>query len=317
MNTPPPETPVSPLNALARRWKLGAGLGLLGLALGAGYGQFAPTSYTAEARLAVGSQSLEARAVAGYSQASQQLAADFARYVNDQRSQSEVRASMGPSATTITGVAASPIPESSVIRIEVFGSDGAAASTAATSVAQSLADRVNAATASEPEALLAEYTTLSQRVAQEEVAVAAAQREVEALGPRSADEDVAAAEQRLSDAESALAVSKVQQTAIGERYRNAVTASTPAGGLQVVSPGTVTSDGRTPQMLRFGVLGLGVGLVLALVLASLAERRRARRSTGSTGTGDAGASASADRDQHLPVDLQASRSPGDVSASRF
>ena len=293
MNTPyrssPPSTaPATPLAALAKRWPWGVGLGLLGLAAGAGLSLTSPVDYVGESRVSVGSQSLDARVVAGYSLASQQLAADHSRYVNDQEAQGTLRPVLGDQVATVETIAASPIPSSSVIRVEVTGTDGPAAARAATAVADSLAKQVNGLTDTKPQDLLAEYTAASQQVAQLQSTLQTAQSDLGAVrGGRSTPEEIAAVQQRVTDAESALSVAEVQQSALGERYKGAVTSTPAAAGLEVIQPGTVTSDDRRSEALRYGLAGLGGGLVVALGLATLSDRRRSHRGAGDDADADA------------------------------
>jgi len=262
------------------RWPLAVVLGLLGLLAGAGASwQLLPVHYVGEARVAVGSQSLDARAVAGYSIASQQLASDLARYVNDQQAQNALAPVLGSAASSLSSVAASPIPESSVIRIEVTGTDAAAARQAASAVAKKLSDDVNGLTSTGPQTLLATYTQLSTQVAQASVAVQAAQS---ALGAATGDrratpEEVTAAQQGLVQAEAALDVLKVQQSAAATKYQDAVTSTPSASGLTVIQQGQISSDDRRAGASRYGIAGLGLGLVLALVIATALQRRRDRR----------------------------------------
>ncbi|NIZ91112.1 hypothetical protein [Kineococcus rubinsiae] len=281
MQPPPSSTaPTSPLRALAMRWPLAVVLGLLGLVAGAGASwEVLPVHYVGEARVAVGSQSLDARAVAGYSIASQQLASDLARYVNDQQAQNALAPVLGTAASSLSTVAASPIPESSVIRIEVTGTDPAAARQAAGAVATSLSDQVNSLTSTGPQELLDKYTQLSTQAAQQQVLVQAAQS---ALGAATSDrratpEQVTAAQQGLVQAQSAYDVLQVQQSAASKQYQDAVTSTPSASGLTVIQPGLVSSDDRRASASRYGIAGLGLGLVLALVIATGLERRRARR----------------------------------------
>jgi len=273
------DAPTSPLRALAERWYWGLGLGVLGLALGAGASLLSPVAYVGEARVAVGSQSLDARVVAGYSIASQQLASDLSRYVNDQQEQGQLRTTLGPDAAAVQLVQASPIPESSVIRVEVTAADPDVAAKGAQAVASNLAKEVNGLTDTGPADLLTQYTAISQQVAQQQTALQAAQSDLGAArtGRTTTPEAVAAAEQRVTDAQSALAVAEVQQSALGEKYQNAVNNTPAAAGLDVISPGTVTSDDRQSEASRYGIAGLGLGLVAALVLATWADRRRSRR----------------------------------------
>jgi len=274
------------------RWPLAVVLGLVGLLAGAGASWLLlPVHYVGEARVAVGSQTLDARAVAGYSIASQQLASDLARYVNDQQAQNALAPVLGAAASSLSSVAASPIPESSVIRIEVTGTDAAAARQAAGAVAKNLSDQVNGLTSTGPQTLLANYTQLSTQVAQQQVLVQAAQS---ALGAATGDrratpEQVTAAQQGLVQAESALDVLQVQQAAASKQYQDAVTSTPSASGLTVIQQGQISSDDRRASASRYGIAGLGLGLVLALVIATALQRRRDRRREAGTASADVAA----------------------------
>src|SRR3954447_23927992 len=70
-----------PLAAARDHWAICVASALVGLVVGVILGSMGPTQTTAEARLAVGSQSLRAYQVAGFAVASQAMAANYARFV--------------------------------------------------------------------------------------------------------------------------------------------------------------------------------------------------------------------------------------------
>ncbi len=155
MTHPDRLAPVSPLAALARRWYVGVPLAVLGLLAGIQYAAAGGVTYTAEARLVVGSDELAAYEVPGYAAASEQLAANYSRYLGVREAQGQLRFTL-QGFEGITAVRASPIPDSSVIRVEVAGQSQRAALGAADAVADYLRDLVNRG-ASDRDALLQTY----------------------------------------------------------------------------------------------------------------------------------------------------------------
>ncbi|WP_432511350.1 hypothetical protein [Kineococcus sp. SYSU DK001] len=273
-----PRLPKSPLKALADRWWIAAALVVLGGAGGAGLATLTPTTYTGEARVAVGSESLDARLVAGYSQASTQLAADVARYVNDAQARAALEPVMGAAADDVSQIAASPIPTSSVVRIEVRAGTPQAAADAAQAVAQQLSDQVNAVSGETSESLLTQYTDLSNRVAAAQEAEEVARGNLASLIGAEADQaEIDAARGAVEQATANVAVLEVQQQALGTRYRNSVTNTPAAAGLRVVREGELVGSDASSTMQKFGLAGAVLGLLLALVLAVGLDRRRAAR----------------------------------------
>lgn len=276
-------SPSTPLKALADRWWLAAVLVVVGGAAGAGAGTLQSPTYTGEARVAVGSESLDARVVAGYSQAATQLASDVARYVNDAQAQASIAPLLGDSAADVSTIAASPIADSSVVRIEVQATTAEAATKGAQATAQQLTDRVNAATGETADSLLQRYTDLSNQVAVARQASDSAKANLSSLTAAEADQaELDAAAAAVEQTASALDVLEIQQTAVGQRYRNAVTSTPSAAGLRIVQEGQLSGDDRSSRMQKFGLLGVVVGLLAALLIAVVLDRRsvaKARRST--------------------------------------
>ena len=114
---------------------------------------------------------MAAQAVPGFALASQQLAADFARYVGPEQDQMVLKQALGPRTAEVVCVAASPIPESNVIRVEVVAHNSQTAVDGARTVAQSLVTQVNAADGTtRSAAVLKAYKAMSDRVAAAQVA---------------------------------------------------------------------------------------------------------------------------------------------------
>lgn len=271
------DTPVSPLTALARRWKLAALLIVVGAGAGAGTAYLTPTTYTGEARVAVGSQSLDARVVAGYTTASQQLASDVSRYVNDRQAQNDLTPVLGDEADSVERISASPIAGSSVIMVEVEAVDRTAATQGAQTIAQQLVDQVNA-TYTNPDELLQRYTDLSSKVQATQQAVVAADSAVAAAQARRNPDpaQVAAAQAAAQQQATQLDVLKVQQEALSAQYRNATTSTSAVGGLSIVRAAQISRTDFSSTVQRNGLAGAALGGLLALLLATALERRAGR-----------------------------------------
>jgi capsular polysaccharide biosynthesis protein len=272
---------VSALASVRRHVVLTIALVAVGIAGGVGGVLLHPAVYTAEARLAVGGSSgLAAEAVPGYALASQQLAANYARYVNNAQGESDLEKQLGVPAGRIRQVSASPIPESNVVRIEVTSQMARTASDAASAVANSLMQQVNDTSANRAaaDATLSAFTKISAQVAAaqqaSDLAKAALNR---AAGEPGAD--LAQLSQQAAATASQLAILQVQQDALGEKYRQQVSSlNQGAANLVVIENAVVTGDDRASQMGQFGLAGLVGGFLLALLLSVLLERRRSASS---------------------------------------
>ena len=269
------DTPVSPLTALARRWKLAALLVAAGAGLGAGAAYATPTTYTGEARIAVGSQSLDARVVAGYTDASQQLASDVSRYVNDRQAQNDLEPVLGAQAESVERISASPIAGSSVILVEVDAGDQAAATQGAQTIAQQLVDQVNASYAN-PDALLQRYTDISAQVQAAQQAVLAADAAVSAAQADGTPAELEAARAAAAQRATELDVLTVQQQALATQYRNSAAATPSAAGLTIVRAAQISRTDFSSTLQRNVLAGAGVGGLAALLLATVLERRERR-----------------------------------------
>jgi uncharacterized protein involved in exopolysaccharide biosynthesis len=252
-------------------------LALCALAAGLGLALMRPTIYTAEARLAVGGNGgLAAESVPGYALASQQLAANYARYVNDAQGQSVLGTDLGSRPGGVLKVSASPIPESNIVRVEVTSPVGSTARDAADAIATSLMRQVNDTSANSRAAdeTLSQFTAVSAKVAEAEQASDAAKAAVE-RARSNPGADVSQLSQQAAAAASQLAILGVQQEALGQKYRNQISSlSAGAANLVVVEKASVTGDDRVSQLGQFGLGGLVAGFLLALGISVVLERRR-------------------------------------------
>lgn len=267
--------PVTPMTSLRRHWVVGTVLVVAGTALGAGAGALLPPEYTAEARVAVGSNDLTALAIPGYAYGAQELAASTSRYVGNAQVLGELDPVLGGDAASVTGVSASPLPDSSIIRVEVTAVDAETAvrgTDALTTYLLEQADRVNSST--DTDELLEEFSALSRQVAEAEAARTDAAAALAASPAGSPARE--AAREALVEGEASVDVLTAQQSALGARYEQATTASGITYQLRVVAGAALSSDTRTAAVQRYGVLGAGVGGLAALIVAVLLDRRRRR-----------------------------------------
>ncbi len=273
-DTAAPTAPTAPLTSLARHWLLAAILGVLGLAAGIGLGLARDPVYTAEVRLAVAVGDPSAYAIAGFPLAARDLATDYSRWVEN-----------GVADGSLAGdaqvhVAASPIPETGVVRIEGTSTSPEAALAGATSVADALATRVDAAYEEQgADEALRKYTQAAPTLA----AAQARTQVAEGAYSRALDTGTAATVRTTRDAlvkaRTDEALAQLERDAQGERYRRLSAQPETVSGLDQVAGPTITGDDRNAVLQRYGVLGLALGLALALLVATLRDRRRARAAT--------------------------------------
>lgn len=236
--------------------KLVAAVTLAGLVLGLLIALLIPQRFTGEARVAVGAGTLTTSAIAGYPLAAQDLAANYARYIND----TGLAGHPVPEGVKLT---ASPIPESNVIRIEAESRNRTEAELAAKDVAETLVRVVNSA-----DGVDAAGETGGN--------LAAVARE---WGEAYADVQTIEAQIRQGGGSSALrdrlAEAKTRES-IAQAKLEVVNATQLTDLLVVTEPGPATSD-RWSHMQQFGLIGLVLGFLVGLVLA---HRRDARTAAG-------------------------------------
>lgn len=261
--------PAGPLTSVMRHPVLVSVLLVLGLAAGIAVALVAPKAYTAETRVAVVPANTNAYTVAGYPVGARELAADYARWVQNRATEGSWAP---PRASEVTS---SPIPDSAVIRIEVAAKDPAAATAGADQVAKTLMDTVTEARAGhDPETAYKEFTSFAPKVAEARSAVQAAER---AFGRASSEAARRAASDDLQKAQTELASIQLRQDAAGDLYRRLYVDIAGNSSLQVVSPAATQGNPQRTAMMRYGLMGLGAGGLLGMLTAVLLDRRRTSR----------------------------------------
>lgn len=266
-----------PIWALLRRWPIAVLAAVLGVGLGVGFASLQPTAFTAESRVAVGAGDLSSGAIAGFPTAAGELAANYARYVNDRGLRGD-----GAGGADLSGVAlsASPIPDSNVIRIEAVSTDEQQAIDAADLTAQSLVRAVNEPRGADtPASLLASFNSAAIESAQARAAEEDALRLLEQAreAPTAQAARLADLRARVVNTGAAADEAELRQSAIQSQYLEASSASRSAD-LEVVNPATVLYDTSSSLRQRYALLGLTLGLVVALLVAFALDRRSARAS---------------------------------------
>lgn len=275
MVSPDPEL-AGPLSALRRHWIVALVLTLLGGGAGVAAGAAIAPTYTAEARVAVGSTDLSALSIPGYALGSQQLAANISRYIGQIGATAAVQAALGASAGSVTALSASPVPESNIVRVEATAGDKATARAAADATAQYLVDQSSAVNGGgSSTALLATYTDLSRQVAAQGQVRDAAQAALKALSAGSPA--TAAAMTSYVAATAQYDNLAAQREAAQAAYQTAAANTASTYKLVGVSPGADSSNTARSNVERYGLVGVAGGFLVALGLVTALSRRTATR----------------------------------------
>ena len=258
-----------PLESWRRHWIVGTVIALIATGLGAAAAFALPVTYTAEARVAVGSGDLTSSAIAGFPLAASQLASNYARYVNDR----------GVASTDVpdgVDLAASQIPESNVIRIEATSADPEAARSAANGAADQLISVVNDNGTVPKDEVFDQFTKAAADKAAADTALAAAQHTLDNLlaKPDASKAKLKAARADVTDAAAKAAKAGLQSQALQQRYTSLVANPSTSATLKLIRTADEISSNRTSLLARLGLLGLVVGGAVGLVVAVLLDRRR-------------------------------------------
>lgn len=250
-------------------------LTLLLCVLGVGVGTLAtlviPVMYTAESRIAVGGNDLSAQAIPGYALGSQELAASYARYVSNSEAQAGSNVAAGVT------VAASPIPESNIIRVEAVATNPSAAVAACQRAADALVAQVNAIKAADdPEKVLSQVVEKSKIVTQFAQAVDDSSSVLSKLqaNPSASAPALDQAKAALLQARLDLSTATVQRDALSDKYRGLIAQSKTGVNLLEVRPAAIVKNDRSSALQRYAFAGLAGGAVLALLAAVAIDRPR-------------------------------------------
>lgn len=209
---------------------------------------------TAEARLVVGQQTIQAQSVPGYALATQQLAATYSRLVGG-----DAMATVAPAGVVLS---ASPVPDSAIIRVQAVGADAAQVTAAADAAATALVDAVGKARG-EQEADTGELT--AARTALRAAQASLAQETNGEGDPKKVG--------RLQDA---VAVAQLRVEALSQSFKEQVMASrSGSAGLTLTQQAAVTSA-WSPRGVLVGAFGGALVMLLILGAVAIARRRGQR-----------------------------------------
>jgi capsular polysaccharide biosynthesis protein len=237
---------------------------------------------TAEVRLLIGAVDAEARAVPGFTQATQDLASIYARVAPTDVVLRPAAKAAGVSLASARGaVSASPIPSSSIVRIEVTGHDAARAVRLAGAAGRALSQYVATLNQVDPysTAEYKKYAAAADALAQAQVAQQALQEQVNQLHTSGSPAQLAAgyglvviatqAEASLVAATSATLQAKLRADQLGAAFQNRTRGLGDTTPARIIGPAASQGDDRT-QKLELGLLlGLVGGVLLALAVVVL------------------------------------------------
>lgn len=282
--------PRSPLGALLRRWWLPLILVPLFTVAAVGVSRTMPPTYVAEARLAVGAGEQSAGAITAFPQAARDLAAGYARWIQNNGGQS-----VGSGG--VYSVTGSQIPDSPVVRVEARAATSAAAVAAVKKASDALVAQVNKNRADQdPAKVWAAYQTELKKYATAETQVNRAVIEYgDAVGGNDGESAIAAAAKRMIDARVALGEAQLKRDAQYQLYVRLTSQASASADLTVVSAAKPAGDDSSALRQRLAIIGFFVGLAIALFLAVALDRREFRRR------------------RHAAAQAQAANVQGDVS----
>jgi hypothetical protein len=227
--------------------------------------------HTSDARLLVGGFDVESQAMPGFVAASQTLASTYARLVATPAIASPVAASLHLSEGDVAGhIAATAVPESSIIRVEGIADNPADATRFARTAADALVKYASGATNS------GSGTTLLDEYRRASADFAVAQRLVDRLNRAVlADPNPSATLLgQQADAQAGAAAAKLKTDSLANRYTALGNTGAGSGHLQLVAPAVYAGDNRR-SMVELAVAGSVVlGLVAGIALATFVVNQR-------------------------------------------
>lgn len=255
----------------------------VGLAVGAAK---APT-YTASATVNVGKSDIATQATPGYLVAAEALASSYSRLVNSSHISIPTGAKVGETpAEVATQLTAVPIPQEPTFTISATGSSAARATKLANAAVTSLQAFVvqSASQGGGPSQLLAKLTAaqarqikLAQRVTD------MTNRDVRAAlrgNPTGNPATVVLSpkkQAKINAAKVAAQMAQLQVQSLTGQYVNLSTNGVAPVLDVLVPPSGVTTDNRTTNLEKYGVIGLVGGLIIGIALAGLIEATEIRR----------------------------------------
>jgi hypothetical protein len=240
---------------------------LAGLGVAAGLRR-SPT-YTATAENVVEALSPSVAQLPGAIQAAQDLASNQSRLIDSDAIAGPLARRFDTTSGYIeSSVSATPVPDSTVIRIQADGPEASDAVRLANAAARTFADYVNEQTRTDEEGdeVLEQYREAS----------AAYQRELAAKQGVDRAGDAASPTERLRAA-SALDAAQLRREALSAQYQTVVQSHGSAPTVKTFVVARDASSDRWTTLEIYVVLGVVVGFVIGAAFATLLANRRPRR----------------------------------------
>lgn len=256
---------VGPLEAALRRPLLVLLPLIVLVAAAVAYGLTRSPEYTAESRVNVGRVDVPAFTVQGVVTGNAVLASGYSRIVTAKPVLDHVAAETKvPADDARDMLAGSPVPGSTLIRVESTGDTEAEAIAVANAGAQGLIDYVRELNADESELdrLLAEFRTAQERTNELRVEYADA---LNAHGRR---------DPRTLEARLDFMVAVTQSKRVEGQYLQTRDEEAPTDLLQLVAPAAIAESDESSVLQRLIVIAAAAGLAIGFALALLAANRR-------------------------------------------
>lgn len=259
---------VGPLEAVLRRPFLTLTPIVLLLAAAAAIGLTREPVYTSQARVNVGRVDVPAYTLQGVVIGNETLAAGYARTISAQpvvdRAARAAKVSPGAAAGNLS---ASPVPGSTLIRVEAEGASEGEAVRLANGAANGVIAYVGQlGRRQQNSSLLERYRRANARVARLE------QRVKTLRASRSS-------QAQIRNARLDLETAKLQASGLEGEFRSSPGGAAPQSLLQLIAPATSASSDFSSMLQRLGLIGLGAGLLVGIGLALIVSNRRFLRRT--------------------------------------
>jgi capsular polysaccharide biosynthesis protein len=262
--------PVGPLTAMLQRPMLVIAIVAVCAGAGVALGLLRAPTYSAESRLGVGGTDIDSQALPGYVAATQSLAGSYARAIDSDAVLVSLSRATGEPAAVLAGrVSASPVAESSVIRVASTSTGPADAVRLANAAAGALVRYVQGLGTSSAESrkVLDDLRAASLRVERLD-------RARRYLRARSASTSSAAIQRRLQDNAADASAAEAEVKALGARYQNAQQTMPKNDFINLLSSARAAASDRRSALELRAFTGTVAGLLLAAALATALANRR-------------------------------------------
>jgi capsular polysaccharide biosynthesis protein len=267
----PPE-PIGPVPAILRHPLLALLIVVACTAAGVAAGLERTPQYTAEARLSVGNIDVQSQALPGYVSAVQSLAGSYSRAIDSPEVVDPVAEELGLGRAEVARhISASPVPESSVIRVTAIGTDEQDTTELANAAAASLREYVRDLDSGpdSSEGLLREYRRAKLE----------AERTGRIRDNREEEAGLGGSSEALREAQADFSAADLRARSLAAQYQQSLEQSPPANFIKSLTDASSAADDRISALQLRALTGFVAGLVLAAaIVTALANRRRRRGS---------------------------------------